>query len=168
MVVRTREALEDETGDAQNNSTAITRYRVRPESRRSKRARLRVEQESGACCSCTRFSTCATNNCECVKAQRDCGNCLCKRNCSNQPGWQQQLDGGGELCRGINEDNEDNTSVAPRDTTLTAEPPPQIPLHHRTAMTREPRENPRVEEGEEEAIEKGNEGRFIPIYGRTT
>ena len=160
---RTRAALEDETGYDQSNSTAITRYRVRPESRRTKRARLRVVQESGACCSCTRFSTCATNNCECVKAHRDCGNCLCKRNCSNQPGWQQQLEGGGEICQGTNEDNEDSNSIAPSDATLTTNPPPSIPLQHRTPMTREPGEEPREEGEEEEESEEETEEEFMPI-----
>ena len=162
MVRRTRSALEDESGDDQITSTAITRYRVRPESRRTKRARLRVVQESGACCSCTRFSTCATNNCECVKAHRDCGNCLCKRDCSNQPGWKQQLEDDKEICRETNEGNEDSNSNASSDVTLTTAPPPPIPLHHRTLMTRDPREDPGKEGGEEEGPEREEEGELTP------
>ena len=88
---------------------------------------------------------------------------MCKRNCSNQPGWQRQLEGGGEICRGINEANEDTNSIAPSDESLTPDPPPTIPLHHRTALTNEPREDPRVEGGEDEATEVDIEGGHIPI-----
>ena len=135
MVRRTREALEDENGADVNTSIALTRYRVRPESRRAKRARLRTVQESEACCSCTRFSTCATNNCECVQAHRDCGDCLCRRNCSNQPGWQNNPEDNGNICRGVNLAEEDTTSTRPSDNPPTEMPIPSIPLHHRTPLT---------------------------------
>ena len=135
MVRRTRSSLESENDDVESTSTALTRYRVRPESRRAKRARIQEGQRLEACCSCTRFSTCATNNCECVKANRDCGTCLCKRNCSNQPGWQNLTQGEATICQGTSEDEEDNNSAPPSDEALLTIEPPPVPLHHRTPLT---------------------------------
>ena len=134
MVVRTFDDLESEDNDGNTPSTALTRYRVRPETGLAKRARFLQERQEDSCCSCTRWSTCSTNLCECVLANRDCGNCKCKRNCANQPGWRENgADAGFRACHEANEENEDRTSsapsTAPTDVFIPPNTPPSPPLH---------------------------------------
>ena len=129
MVVRTFDDLESEDNEADSPSTALTRYRVRPETGIAKRARILQERQVDSCCSCTRWSTCSTNLCECVAADRNCGNCKYKRNCANQPGWRENGAAGFRACQAAHEENEDTTSSTPSEAPTDVFIPPRTAPH---------------------------------------
>ena len=95
--------------------------------RETKRRCAEWRAEGGElCCSCTRYSTCQTNNCECVKAQRKCRRCQCHRQCVNQPVVESWIEDS-ETCLLTNADAA-VTEATPCDEEETGSPANRPPL----------------------------------------
>ena len=80
-VKRRLTTAEEEVENGEN--TALVVYSPSSILRNLKGVRHDNDTTSKKCCSCTRFSTCQTNKCECYAAGRSCSNCACFKQCKN-------------------------------------------------------------------------------------
>ena len=69
--------------DENGENTALVPYSQSSASTKSPSAKRSKRQAVKRCCSCTRFSTCQTNKCECFASGRICSNCSCSHQCNN-------------------------------------------------------------------------------------
>ena len=80
-VKRRSSALSSRDENGENTAIVpLSRSSVSSKSPLSKRSKRRTVKK---CCSCTRFSTCQTNKCECYASGRICSNCSCYHQCKN-------------------------------------------------------------------------------------